>query len=139
MKKALFTISIILCLLSCETSKEINLQSLNGYWEIEKVIAPNGEKKEYKFSSFIDLVKIKTDSSGYKTKLKPNFTGTYEGNNIKQHFQVTHKKDIYFINYKVANNKWSEILIEATPNKFITKNNEGVLYIYKPFTPITVK
>jgi len=139
MKKALTFISLLLLLLSCETSKEINISSLNGYWEIEKAIAPNGEKKPYKFNAFVDFFKIETDSTGYRAKLKPNFRGTYEGNKIKQYFKIQNKEGAYSIQYKINNTIWSETLIEATSSKFIIKNKEGVSYIYKPFTPITVE
>ena len=38
-------------LVSCKQSiAEADLQNLNGYWEIEKVMLPDGEKKEYKIN-----------------------------------------------------------------------------------------
>lgn len=138
--KALISILVLLvCTASCNSPKQISLNALNGYWEIEKVVAPNGEEKVYQFNSFIDFFNIKKDSTGYRTKLKPNFRGTYEGNSIKQFFKISHKNDVYTINYTVNNLSWTEVLIEATNKKIVTKNNEGVLYIYKTFSPITVE
>ena len=41
--------------LSCKQSiSESDLQNLNGYWEIEKVELPDGDKKEYKVNETID-------------------------------------------------------------------------------------
>ena len=38
---------VLVLLMSCkQTITESDLNNLNGYWEIEKVILPNGEKKE---------------------------------------------------------------------------------------------
>lgn len=140
MKKTLIFLSLLVFLISCETQKkEINISSLNGYWEIEKAIAPNGEEKPYAFNAFVDFFNVKTDSTGYRAKLKPNFRGTYEGNNIKQNFKISDKEGVYSIHYKINNTTWSETLIEASPKRFVIKNKEGVSYIYKPFTPITVK
>jgi len=118
MKKAFIIFSSILYLTSCETTKEINISALNGYWEIEKAIAPNGEEKNYQFNSFIDFFKIKSDSTGYKTKLKPNLKGTYEGNNIKQVFKILKKENNYFIQYKINNTRWIETLLEANANNY---------------------
>ena len=44
MKQILFIIifSIFFC---CSNHKKHNFQELNGFWLIEKAIAPNGEKK----------------------------------------------------------------------------------------------
>ena len=43
-------------LVSCKQSiTEADLQNLNGYWEIEKVMLPDGEKKEYKINETVDF------------------------------------------------------------------------------------
>ena len=139
MNKFILLFAFLTILISCNHTKQISLEALNGYWEIEKAVAPNGEEKAYQFNSFIDFVAVNKDSTGYRTKLKPNFRGTYEGNSIKQYFKISHKKNTFNINYTVNNTNWTEVLIEVTPNKLVTKNNEGVLYIYKPFSPITVE
>lgn len=139
MKKALILLSFIVVFVSCETSKKITPSKINGYWEIEKVIAPNGEEKPYGFNSFIDFFKTETDSTGYRVKLKPSFKGTYEGNNIKQYFKIVKHENKYTLKYNLNNLSWSETLIEATDKHLILKNDLGVSFIYKPFIPITVE
>ena len=53
--------------LSCKQSiSESDLQNLNGYWEIEKVELPDGDKKEYKVNETIDFFKI-TDHKGCRS------------------------------------------------------------------------
>lgn len=123
----------------CESNKTIALKNLNGYWEIEKVISRNGSEKQYKFNEFIDFFKIEPDSSGYKTKLKPNFKGTYQGNQVKQFFKINvSAKNHLLINYKVHQNTWSETLVEVNAKRLIITNNEGTSYIYKRFKPIII-
>jgi len=140
MKKIGVILSILFLIISCNTKKEINISALNGYWEIEKVIAPNGEEKPYKFNAFIDFIKLETNNSGYRAKLKPNFRGTFEGNYVKQFFKISNEKnDSYSIQYNVNNIKWSETLIEVTKTRLITKSEEGITYLYTPFKPITVQ
>lgn len=129
--------SIILLLGGCESKKTMSIETLNGYWEIEKVIDSNGSEKHYKFNEFIDFFRIEADSSGYKTKLKPNFKGTYQGNQLKQFFKISVPfKNRLLINYKMHQNTWTETIVEMSPKRFITINNEGISYVYKRFKPI---
>lgn len=140
MKLIPYFVIILVSLGSCQKpATPINLEHLNGYWEIEKAVAPNGEEKEYPFNTFVDYFSIKTDSTGYRTKLQPNFSGKYEGNLIRQHFKIKFENDSYIIQYKVNNQSWEETLTEVTPDKLVTKTKEGVSYIYKTFEPITAE
>lgn len=140
MKPILYFIILLVSIISCKKpAASINLEDLNGYWEIEKAVAPNGEEKEYPFNTFVDYFSIKKDSTGYRTKLQPNFNGKYEGNLIRQKFKIKFKNNSYTIHYMVNNQSWEETLTEVTPNKLVTKTNEGVSYIYKTFEPITAE
>ena len=71
MKQAVFTITSLLLLYSCQTNRIENLEDLNGYWEIEKVIFPDGNSKEYTFSQSIDYFMLENDSTGYRKKMQP--------------------------------------------------------------------
>ncbi len=139
MKKTLYLLLVSTILINCNYSKKVTINSLDGFWEIDKVIAPNGEEKPYNFNPFIDFFKMETDSTGYRKKLKAAFNGAYEGNNISQKFTVSKNKETYTITYNVKNTTWTEILIEASPQKIILQNSEGINYIYKPFTPIVLE
>lgn len=47
---------LFISFVSCkEAVKVTDVQNLNGYWEIEKVILPDGEDKEYKTSETFDF------------------------------------------------------------------------------------
>ena len=50
MKKLIFSIFTTLILISCQEKKQENLDInlLNGYWEIEEVIMADGSQKEFK-------------------------------------------------------------------------------------------
>ena len=68
--------------LSCKQSiSESDLQNLNGYWEIEKVELPDGDKKEYKVNETIDFFKIEANK-GFRKKVMPQLDGTYLTNDI---------------------------------------------------------
>ena len=61
----IFLFIVFVLLLSCkQTISKTDLNNLNGYWEIEKVELPDGDKKEYKVNETIDFFKIK-DEKGF--------------------------------------------------------------------------
>ena len=68
MKQILFIIifSIFFC---CSNHKKHNFQELNGFWLIEKVIAPNGEKKFYKNVEEFDFFGITFFTKPYKISI----------------------------------------------------------------------
>ncbi|WP_010521435.1 hypothetical protein [Aquimarina agarivorans] len=128
---ALFT------LFSCNTKNSVDLTYLNGYWEIDRAITSCGSEKKYNFNPMVDYFATK-DSVGFRAKLKPNFTGTYEGSKQQINYTVSRKGEKYVITYKNASNTWKDILIKATENQLCIENNEGTQFYYRKFTPIKI-
>ena len=58
MKKIVGLLVVVLFISCKQTIIESDLNNLNGYWEIEKVVLPDGDKKEYKVNETIDFFKI---------------------------------------------------------------------------------
>ena len=84
MKKLLVIIVISVLLLSCnQTITQKDIDKLNGYWEIEKVIKQDGDKKEYKINEAIDYIEIK-NNKGFRKKVYPQFDGKYLVNDLKE-------------------------------------------------------
>ena len=83
MKRILLLI-VLLSVLSCKQKiTEADISNLNGYWELEKVELPDGDKKEYKVNETIDFFKIK-DEKGFRKKVMPQLDGTYLTNDIQE-------------------------------------------------------
>ena len=60
--KKIFLLIVLTSMLSCKQKiKEADISNLNGYWEIEKVDLPDGDKKEYKVNETIDFFKIENN------------------------------------------------------------------------------
>ncbi|NNL81966.1 MAG: hypothetical protein HKP28_01160, partial [Winogradskyella sp.] len=51
---------------SCSEDAYTKLETINGYWEIEKVVFPNGETKEYKYNDLIDYISINESLKGFR-------------------------------------------------------------------------
>lgn len=139
MKKYFLTCFIFVTLQSCKqtiTSKD--LPKLNGYWEIEKVILPNGEKKEYKINESIDYLEVK-DSIGFRKKVYPQLNGKFLINDLKENFIISTANNCYFINYKTDYAKWKEEIIEIQDSSFVVKNDAKLEYHYKKHQPFSIK
>lgn len=122
---------VLVLLMSCkQTITESDLNNLNGYWEIEKVILPNGEKKEYKVNETIDFFKI-TKSNGFRTKVMPQIDGTYLTNNIQETVKVDLIDGTASIHYSTSYAQWKEEIIELSKDKLVIKNQQDLEYHYK--------
>ena len=130
MKKIVGLLVVVLFISCKQTITESDLNNLNGYWEIEKVILPNGEKKEYKVNETIDFFKI-TKSNGFRTKVMPQIDGTYLTNNINESVNVVIKDGAASIHYKTTYASWHEDIIALTKDQFVVRNQQDLEYHYK--------
>ena len=71
------------------------------------------------------------NNKGYRKKVKPDFSGKYKTNNIKDSIIITHKNEQFTIHTSTPLDSWDDIIIELTPKKLILKNDKGVLFHYK--------
>lgn len=125
--------------LSCKQSiSESDLQNLNGYWEIEKVELPDGDKKEYKVNETIDFFKIETNK-GFRKKVMPQLDGTYLTNDIQEDVVVVVKDGNATLRYKTTYASWNEEIIELTKDKLVVKNQQDLEYHYKRPVKFSIK
>jgi hypothetical protein len=111
---------------------------LNGYWEIEKVELPDGDKKEYKVNETIDFFKIK-DGKGFRKKVMPQLDGTYLTNDIQEDIVIAVKDGDATIKYKTTYASWNEEIIELTKDKLVIKNQQDFEYHYKRPVKFSIK
>ena len=81
--------SILFILLSCNDSKNIDTNLLNGYWMIENVSREN-EVFKLDNSTLVDFYKIK-DCSGWRTKVKPLIDNSFRTSNNKVFVKIINK------------------------------------------------
>ena len=137
--KKIFLFIVFGLLLSCkQTISKTDLNNLNGYWEIEKVELPDGDKKEYKVNETIDFFKIK-DGKGFRKKVMPQLDGTYLTNDIQEDIVIAVKDGDATIKYKTTYASWKEDVIELTKDKLVVKNEQDLEYHYKRPVKFSVK
>jgi hypothetical protein len=127
----LFTFILIGC--QKEITKE-DIAKINGYWEIEKVVLPDGNTKEYAVNSTIDYFEIKGDS-GIRKKVTPVIDGTYRDNGPAEKITVAFSDGKAYLNYNSEFAKWNEEIVTTGDSILVFKNANKLEYHYK--RPIT--
>ncbi len=139
MKKATIILVFSLVLVSCKQAiRDKDITKLNGYWEIQKVELPGGEKKEYKVNETIDFFEIK-NNKGFRQKVMPQLDGRYLTNDIRETIQISNEEGDFFINYTTSYGKWKEEIIELRDSTLVLKNKDNLEYHYKRQVPFSVK
>lgn len=127
-----------LFLVSCQqkiTPEDIN--KLNGYWEIEKVVFKDGEDKEFKMNENFDFFKI-ANNKGIRRKVRPQFDGTFLFNEDYENVKVRFEEEHVFLDYSTAYAKWTEELISISEDEMVIKNDQNKEYEYKKAGPINL-
>lgn len=134
--KKILTILIIFLSLSCSRNPESYIEHLNGYWEIDEVILPDGSKRDYNFNETIDFLSINDSMTGFRKKLKPNFDGSFSTSDDAEALIVVVENDSLNIYYKTPYAEWKESVLDATDSKLIILNQDKFRYVYKRYEPI---
>jgi len=115
-----------------------DLQQLNGFWEIAKVIYPDGNKKTYTVNPTIDFIQI-DGMKGYRKKVYPNLNGTYTATDDTQFFYIARKANKgFFITYRNNLTAWQEALVFLAKDKFYVVNKDGIIYRYRRYEPLEI-
>ena len=137
--KYLFYLIPFFILVSCKQKiTETDLQFLTGYWEIEKVILPNGETKDYKINETIDFFELK-DKIGFRQKLIPQLDGTYLTNNLQEKIELIDFDGITMLKYQTDYATWREEIVSISKEKLVLKNEQDLEYHYKKPVAFTIK
>jgi hypothetical protein len=138
MRKILF-LFVLSALFSCKQEiTDADISNLNGYWEIEKVELPDGDKKEYKVNETIDFFKVEANK-GFRKKVMPQLDGTYLTNDIEESVVILVKDGDATIQYKTEYASWDEEIIELTKDKLVVKNQQEIEYYYKRPAKFSIK
>ena len=135
MKNVFYLVLLTTTLISC-TSKpnKEDISKLNGYWEIEKVDFPDGNKKEYKVNEFIDFIELK-NNKGIRQKVAPQLDGSYLKGTLQDTIRVVDSADCYYLKTDSKFTKWEEKILSVSDNEFVLENEAKIVYHFKKFVP----
>lgn len=127
-----------LLFISCKQEiKPADIEKLNGYWEIEKVVFDKGEEKAYGMNENFDYFQIK-GNKGTRTKVMAQLDGTFLTTNTFENVAVRFTDKGAFLDYKTDYAKWSEELISVSDETFVVKNDQNKEYHYKKAGPVNI-
>ena len=118
-------------IISCD--KQINLDLINGYWEIVSVSKNNEFVKEYPFSNAVDFFIIDSLNNGYRKKIKPKINGSFEITLHEIPISIKNTNNFYEIKYYSTGNQYVETISKLDQNRLVIKNSEGIIFSYKRF------
>ncbi|MGD1946836.1 MAG: lipocalin family protein [Croceivirga sp.] len=114
-----------------------DLMLLNGYWEIQKVEFPDGQVKDYSFSSNIDYIEFE-NPKGFRKKVKPQLDGTYKTSDDAEPFTISSKEGTFLMVYGQASTLWEETLVSVKENTFTVRNSDQKTYYYARYQPLNL-
>jgi hypothetical protein len=134
--KVLSRVLIAMILLGCGSGVDENaLPYLNGYWEIEKVVFPDGNTKAYQVNSSVDFIEIK-DGRGFRKKVQPQFDGSFKTSDDAEQFRVSAVNGTLIMEYSNGEQRWEETLVGLAEDRFEVRSEDGVSYHYKRYQPL---
>lgn len=136
MRQFAYLLAFSLLFISCsdKISKE-QIAQINGYWQIEKVITPKGEQKDYQANTSYDYFEIK-DDKGFRSKVMPQLDGSFLTNNLKETISVSYEDDGTYLNYSTQYAKWKEKVKALNDEELVVENHQKIEYHYKKAGPI---
>lgn len=130
----MFTLTI----LSCDSkNNDIDIDKLNGYWEIVQAQNPYGKNIVYKINTQVDYMEV-NDSLGFRKKLKPDLNGNFTTSKALEKFTAKTVDDTLRLNYKTPYDIWTESVLRLNDSLMLIKNEKDFLYTYKKFEPIII-
>lgn len=136
--KRISLLILVFILLSCSNNPKQFIPFIEGYWEINEVSLPDGNKKIYDFNDTVDYFKITDSLTGFRKKLKPNLTGGYETSKDVEAFQIKIEHDSLNIYYDTNFDHWKETILSASEEEMLIINKAKVLYLYKRYQPLNL-
>lgn len=112
-----------------------DIQQLNGYWEIEKVVFENGESKEYTINETVEHIVLNENLSGTRNKVRPLLDGTFIIVTKNELLEVKKENKNWVVYYETEFSNWKETIKKLDQDHLELSNEENRTYTYKRFNP----
>lgn len=138
MKKTLVIAFIAVLTFSCQKKvASTDIPKINGYWEIEKVVFPDGNEKRYGINEVYDYFEIK-NNKGIRKKVMPQLDGTFLVNDAFETVEIKNNDGKYFIHSSTSFAQWQEEIVSLSDKELVVLNASKKEYHYKRATPINI-
>lgn len=135
--KKIIALGFVFILISCQSKpQEKDLPKMNGYWEIEEVEFPDGNKKVYQVNELIDLFELK-NNKGFRTKVKAQLDGSFIKSEMKDAVEIVDSNDVVYLKTKSKYSKMVEKILKINDKELVIENETKIVYHYKKFIPFS--
>ena len=129
--KAVILCFIFIFFVSCSINERIQIDRLNGYWQIEFVYQ-NGEKFFPKVSQpTFDHYQIEYPK-GFLNKVTLELNGSYKTSKDKTFFEIEKNQKKYYINYKSRWDEWKFRINFLDSQKLVLENANRACHYKRP-------
>ena len=137
MQKHLYLLLLLTVITACKSSiQEGEISSLEGYWEITKVVFQDGTTKPYIVNTTVDYIGIE-GLNGYIKKMKPGLDGRYQTSNKAAQFKLLLRNEVWEMHFEGDLNSTLSLL-ELDSLEYAVKDQGQVRYYYKRYEPINI-
>ncbi len=134
----LLPLATLLAFLACGRAPGAeDLAYLPGYWEIEQVVFPDGEVKEYPQGTTLDYYEL-NGREGYLKKLQVEANGRFLATDDALPMKIEFRQDRFVLHFEGEADSWEEELLELGPNRLVTRHSNGLQYEYRRYEPLKI-
>jgi hypothetical protein len=131
--KLIYIIVITIFFSSCgKDTPEVIISDLQGYWEIESVIMPDGTKRDFGMSATIDFISVE-GNKGIRKKVVPKIDGSFETSKAIENFEFKTENDSLRLYYSTPFDTWKETVLVLKDSTLKVMNRDHKIYSYKRF------
>ena len=131
-------LGVVLLLFACSGGpSEEDLEFLQGYWEIRRVIFPDGGEKEYVASAAIEYLAW-DGQTGFRKKMQPTIKGTFLTSDDALPMKIIWRDQRLFLSFEGGEAPWEEEVLKLQQDVLITRHANGLRYEYSRYEPLQI-
>lgn len=116
---------------------EEDLAHLPGYWEIERVVFPDGEVKNYPPGTTVDYYRL-DGKEGFLKKLQAEANGRFLASDDALPLKIVRREGRFVLHFETEEDTWEEELLELGPDRLVTRHSNGLHYEYRRHKPLQI-
>ncbi len=128
---------VLFFMLLTACTAQLDLNQLEGYWQIQQVRFQNGSSKEFTYASTVDFFQRIDDKKGILKKLDARVDGKFFANEAEQRFSIVQKQKDHILIQIEGEKLITYELKKLTPEELHLYDIKlSRLLIYSKFTPL---
>ncbi len=128
---------VLFFMLLTACAAQLDLNQLEGYWQIQQVRFQNGSSKEFTYASTVDFFQRIDDKKGILKKLDARVDGKFFANEAEQRFSIVQNQKDHILIQIEGEELITYELKKLTPKELHLYDIKlSRLLIYSKFTPL---